>query len=40
MEDINVLYDKGIDYIKDKLHHQFVIGAPTINNCSSKDQKD
>jgi hypothetical protein len=38
MEVINVLYDKGIDRIKDKT--TFVTGALTVDNCCNKDRKD
>jgi hypothetical protein len=40
MDVINVLYDKGIDHIKDKTTSSFVTGTSTIDNCSSKDKKD
>jgi hypothetical protein len=40
MDVINVLYDKGIDHIKNKTTSSIVIGTLTIDNCSSKDQKD
>jgi hypothetical protein len=39
MEVINVLYDKGIDRIKDKIASSSVNGALTVDNCSGKDEK-
>jgi hypothetical protein len=39
MEVINVLYDKGIDRIKDKIATSSITKAPITDNCSIKDRK-